>query len=73
MELKMEEGLEIGGVDVVVARVLSEDDRFLTVEIAKNNDEKFTLDQEIPDQFHTMIFLKMVDGQAVAWKPWEEE
>lgn len=57
--------------DLKVARVLFEDDDFVTLEIAK--DEHRTLRIEDGDRFFTLVFLKQnpEDGTATVWTPWE--
>lgn len=72
---------KIGIDNLVVARVLSEDDDFMTVEIIKNEERKLTLDPETPDQFYTMLFIKQDDdpdaevedgvSSVVVYKPWD--
>lgn len=58
--------------NLVVARVLAEDDRFMTVEIAKDNDEALTLNEDAPDEFHVMAFVQPDGGRELAFvKPWE--
>lgn len=57
--------------DLVVARVLAEDDRFLTVEIPKSQDETMTLNEETPDQFYVMAFVQPDDDELAFEKPWE--
>lgn len=64
--------MEISGEDVCVMRVLTEDDRFMTVEIAKSDSENFTLNEDTPDEFHTFVFLRHKEGNVLeVWKPWQ--
>lgn len=62
-----------------VARVLNEDDDFLTLEVGKREDVKFTLQQNEAgetvggDQFLTLLFTRMEGGGIVVWKPWEDD
>lgn len=59
--------------DLVVARVLSEDEQFMTVELSKDNEQRFTLDPDEPDRYYIMVFIKMKDEDGPKiWKPWEE-
>lgn len=64
---------------VIPCRVLNEDDDFLTLEVAKHDDVKFTLqrdeDNEIVggDQFYTILFVKFENGEPVIWRPWEDD
>ena len=55
-----------------VARVLNEDDDFLTLEIAKHSNINMTLDPEIPDRFLFLMFVKIEEGNALIWTPWKE-
>lgn len=73
--------MEILGRDISIARILHESDEFITLEVAKTNDTKFTLDQDAEgnviggDKFLTLIFVhkSSTDGAAMEiWKPWEE-
>lgn len=63
---------EIPTSAVKVARVLHQDDEFMTVEIAKTNDASFTLDPESTDTFYFLSFLNLKDGKLVnSLAPWE--
>jgi hypothetical protein len=57
--------------DVVVARVLFEDDDMMTLEIAKDPERVLQLDDG--DRFFTMIFVQFNDPKTTAAfeKPWE--
>lgn len=57
--------------DLVVARVLNEDDTFVTLEICKDDNRKLQLDPDTPDQFFTMAFMKNTPDGMIIWKPWE--
>ncbi len=60
--------------DVIVGRVVSEDDDFLLVEFPKSPDHKFHLDENREaNRFLTMLYVKMIDGQPVFGKPWDDE
>lgn len=64
--------MQASGSDVIVARVLSQDDKFMTLELAKSDKESFTLQEG--DQFLTLIFVTaegLPKGHLRAWKPWE--
>lgn len=59
--------------DLLVGRVLSEDKDFITIEIAKHDEDYFTLNKD--DQFYTLLFVtnkNMDRGQLRAWLPWEQ-
>lgn len=61
-----------------VCRVLSEDDKTLTVEIGKSDDHKFTLAQGIdpesaPDRFYTILFVHKAGAGMEIWVPWEDD
>jgi hypothetical protein len=51
------------------ARVLHEDETFLTLEVPK--DETRELRIEDGDRFLTLIFVRNVDGATKPWLPWE--
>jgi hypothetical protein len=51
------------------ARVLHEDETFLTLEVPK--DETRELRIEDGDRFLTLIFVRNVDGVTKPWLPWE--
>jgi len=59
------------GSDLIVGRVVHEDEKFITIEIAKSNDTPYTLDPETPDRFYTLLFVKSEDGSVRVWRPWE--
>jgi hypothetical protein len=60
-----------------VGRVLHEDDDFVTMEIGKHDDVRFTLQQDEEgeavggDRFLTLLFTHNVDGNMEIWKPWQ--
>lgn len=60
-----------------VARVLHEDDDFVTLEVGKHDRVEFHLQQNDEgetvggDVFYTVVFVHEVDGRAVAWDPFE--
>jgi hypothetical protein len=57
--------------DLVVGRVVNEDDDFMLVEIAKDEHRKVNIDEG--DQFYTMAFIHQPDdGQMEIWKPWQK-
>ena len=56
---------------VRVARVLHEDDKFMTVEIVK--DLETPLNVEEGDQYYSIAFIKRTGlTTAKPWLPWEE-
>ena len=57
--------------EVRIGRVLHEDDKFVTLEIAKSLETPLNI--EDGDQLLTLAFLKGEEGQMVPWVPWEEE
>lgn len=57
--------------DLVVGRVVSEDDGFMLIEIMKREaTDTFTLQEG--DQFYTLMFVRQVGDRAEPWKPWQE-
>lgn len=60
--------------DVHPARVLSEDDDFMILEIGKHDGVSFTLDEDTPDRFYTLLFAKS-DGMGGLriWNPFKGE
>lgn len=56
--------MEVSSSDLFIGRVLHEDESFVTIEVAKNNDVSFHLQQNEEgetvggDRFLTMLFLK---------------
>jgi hypothetical protein len=70
--------MQIGKEMLHVGRVLHEDNDFVTMEIGKHDDVKFTLGQneegEIVggDRFLTILFVHNIDGHMEVWKPWEK-
>jgi len=70
--------METPGHNILVARVLSEDDKFMTLEVAKDDNTSFTLDPDpnSPDRFFMVIFVhprEDMDNTLEAWKPWLAE
>lgn len=65
--------MQAKGSDIIVARVLHEDNAFMTLEVVKDETRELTLNPEKPDRFLTLLFIKQEDGATVVWKPWEEE
>lgn len=60
--------------DVVVGRVISEDDDFMVVEIGKHDGVKWTVEPLPGEQqmsFYTLLFCRFRDGQPTFEKPWE--
>lgn len=61
-----------------VARVLHEDDDFVTLEVGKRDDCTFHLQRDETgetvggDRFLTMVFVHNVDGKAVPWDPFDQ-
>lgn len=55
---------------ILPARVLHEDDDFITIEVGKHDDVSFTL--ESGDRFLTMVFVRFVGDRARAWLPWKD-
>lgn len=53
------------------ARVLHEDDDFVTVEVGKHDDVSFTL--EDGDEFLTLLFIRSDgEGGMEVWEPWAD-
>lgn len=56
---------------ITIARVLSEDDKFLILEVPKDLKEKITLQED--DRFLTMMFVRKNGDKIIAWYPWESD
>lgn len=54
-----------------VGRVVSEDDKFLLIEVLKDKNETFTLQEN--DRFLTLMFVHKPEGRpgVEIWTPWE--
>lgn len=69
--------MKIGREMVLPARVLHQDDDFITLEVAKHDGVSFTLNRDDSgetvggDEFNTLVFVRAVDGHVEVWKPWE--
>lgn len=61
--------MQAKGSDILVARILSEDEDFLTIEIMKDENNTFTLRDG--DRFLTLMFVRQEGGDLKAFKPWE--
>jgi hypothetical protein len=63
--------------DMCAARVVHEDDDFITLEVAKRDDVSFHVapltedDDSPPQQFYILMFFNLKEGRV--WKPWEEK
>lgn len=54
-----------------MARVLYEDEKFMTIEIAKDLQTEVQLNQG--DRFYSMVFIRsMGDEKMESWLPWDE-
>ena len=63
-----------GQENIVVGRVVSEDDDFMVLEVAKSDDVKWTvapLPGESNLSFYTLLFCQFQNGQPTFKKPWE--
>lgn len=58
--------------DIVVARVVNEDEKFLLVEIPKDDEHVFHLEEGETgsNRFYTMLFTQFKDGEPTFEKPW---
>lgn len=63
---------------ILPSRVLSEDDDFITIEVAKHDGVTFHLQMDDEgevvggDRFLTLMFVHHVDGEGMTtWLPWE--
>lgn len=71
--------MQISKDSILPARVLNEDDDFITLEVAKHDAVTFTLQRDENnqivggDRFYTILFITVEDGQGRIWKPWEDE
>lgn len=55
-----------------VGRVVTEDEKFMLLEIAKDQTEPVTLQEG--DRFFTLVFVRAIGPQqADIWVPWESE
>ncbi len=52
-----------------VARVLAQDDKFMTLEVLKTDDEPVHVHEG--DEFLTLIFVRQERGGVESWMPWE--
>lgn len=65
--------------ELLVGRVLHEDDDFVTLEIGKRDDVVFHLQQDDKgetvggDKFFTVAFVHNEDGKAVVWNPFKAD
>jgi hypothetical protein len=62
-----------------VSRILAEDSEFVTLEVMKNDDSTFHLQQDENgnvvggDRFLTLVFVHQVDEVVQSWDPFEVE
>lgn len=60
--------------DVVVGRVVNEDDDFILIEFPKSDQHTFHLDDDKENnRFFTMLFCAFENGEPSFDKPWERE
>ena len=62
--------MKIQQSDMCLAKVLFEDEDFLTIEVIKNEQRELQLDPDGGDRFLTMLFIKRADDSYEVWKPW---
>lgn len=66
--------MKVPGHLMRVGRILHEDDGFLTIEVAKS--DQWRLSVESGDRFLTLLFVHQADTphgpRAEAWLPWEK-
>lgn len=67
--------MKVRGSDLRVGRILHEDADLMTIEVAKSDQRRLSL--ENGDRFLTILFVKhspsAVDqARMVAWLPWED-
>lgn len=61
------------GTDVRVARILTEDEDFITIEVMKNMDDSWSIQEG--DKFLTVLFITnegMRGNNVKAWLPWKD-
>jgi hypothetical protein len=58
------------GDQIRVARVMSEDDKSLILEVEKSNET--SIDLFGGERFLTLVFVHADNGAIKAWVPWEE-
>ena len=59
--------------NLVVGRVVNEDDDFMLIEIPKSDEHTFHLDDDVEqNRFYTMLFCSFKDGEPTFVKPWEK-
>lgn len=58
--------------DLHVAKLLSESEDHVVLEVTKHNAAAFSLIEE-GDQFFTIAFIRDVKGTAKPWRPWRRE
>jgi hypothetical protein len=67
--------MQAPGGHIVVARILHEDDAFMTLEVVKDNERK--LDIVGGERFLTLVFVRHPKGapsdEAETWLPWSPD
>lgn len=69
--------MQVSRAMIKVARVLVEDDDFLTIEVGKHDGVTFHLQQNDEgetvggDKFLTLVFTHRVDDHMEVWEPWK--
>jgi hypothetical protein len=66
---------EFSKKQMLVGRVLSDDEKQITLEIMKDDSTPYTLDPEGGDRFFTILFIHQPEGKTEpeVWLPWEHE
>lgn len=55
-----------------VGRVVSKDNGFMIIEIMKDKNDLFTIQEG--DRFYTLMFVQQIDDRTVQpWIPWEAD
>lgn len=58
--------------DVAVARVISEDEGFMLLEVMKDETQTFHLDPAVENnRFYTLVFVRFENGVPSFVKPWQ--
>lgn len=62
--------------DLSVARVVHEDDNFITLEVGKHEGVSWHVaplsDDDPAQRFYTLLFVRKSGDGMETWKPWEE-
>jgi len=67
--------MKLNGSDIMVARLLHEDDERMTIEVGKSDGISWSvgLEEDTYDRFYTLMFVRVekFSESLESWKPWE--